>query len=86
MKEYYTVQLVKHVNYTAYVEANSQEEAEQKAAEDTSKYDWVKWTDFTQQKFAIMTETIQKVSALNSAQREIRHVTEAMKELTCPTI
>ena len=42
MKEYYTVQLVKHVNYTAYVEANSQEEAEQKAAEDTSKYDWVK--------------------------------------------
>lgn len=42
MEEHYTVQIVKHVNYVAYVEADSQEEAEQKAIEYTSKYDWVK--------------------------------------------
>ena len=39
-KEHFTVQMVKHVNYIAFVEASSQEEAEQLAAECTSQYSW----------------------------------------------
>ena len=34
--------MVKHVNYIAFVEADSIEEAEQLAAEDTASYDWIK--------------------------------------------
>ena len=41
-KQHFTVQMVKHVNYTAFVEASSMEEAEQLAAENTASYDWVK--------------------------------------------
>ena len=41
-KQNFTVQMVKHVNYTAFVEADSIEEAEQLAAENTASYDWVK--------------------------------------------
>jgi hypothetical protein len=36
--ETYTVQIVKHVNYITYAEANSQEEAEQLVAGNTSDY------------------------------------------------
>ena len=39
-KEHYTVQMVKHVNYIAFVEAASQKHAEQLAAEATSEYSW----------------------------------------------
>ena len=39
-KELFTVQMVKHVNYIAFVEASSQEEAEQLAAECTSQCSW----------------------------------------------
>ena len=39
--EYFTVQLVQHVNYTAFIDASSQEEAEQLAADYTIDYDWV---------------------------------------------
>lgn len=42
--DYYTVQLVEHVNYTAIIEAESQEAAEQLAAEDVNNpvFEWVK--------------------------------------------
>ena len=39
-KQNFTVQMVKHVNYIAFVEADSIEEAEQLAAENTASYDW----------------------------------------------
>lgn len=42
IKNHYTVQMVKHVNYTAYVEAESQKEAEQLASENTDGYAWEK--------------------------------------------
>lgn len=32
--------MVKHLNYTAFVEASTQEEAETLAAQNTSGYDW----------------------------------------------
>lgn len=41
-KEHFTVQMVKHVNYITFVEASSQKEAEQLAAEDTESYEWTK--------------------------------------------
>ena len=42
--DYYTVQLVEHVNYTAIIEAESQEAAEQLAVEDVNNhvFEWVK--------------------------------------------
>ena len=39
---HYTVQLVEHVNYTAFVEADSQERAEALAAMHTNNYNWVR--------------------------------------------
>ena len=40
-KQHFTIQMVKHVNYTAFVEASSMDEAEQLAAENTADIDWV---------------------------------------------
>ena len=37
---HYIVQLVEHVNYTAFIEADSQEQAEKLAATHTNNYNW----------------------------------------------
>ena len=39
---HYTVQLVEHVNYTAFIEADSQERAEALAATHTNNYSWTR--------------------------------------------
>lgn len=40
--KHYYVNMVKHVNYTAIIEASSQEEAEEIATENTSEQEWTK--------------------------------------------